>query len=44
MHLWSQGGDDSFIAIRVKAAQYKYASIIIIINIIRSKQHLKSKI
>ena len=34
MRLCSQGDDDSFIVIRVKAAQYKYASIIIIIIII----------
>ena len=31
MRLCSQGGDDLFIVIRVQAAQYKYASIIIII-------------
>ena len=30
MRLCSQGGDDSFIVILVQAAQYKYASIIII--------------
>ena len=30
LRLCSQGGDDSFIDIRVLAAQYKYVSIIII--------------
>ena len=29
MRFCSQGGDDSFIVIRMLAAQYKYASIII---------------
>ena len=33
MRLCSQGGDYSFIVIRVQAAQYKYASIFIIIII-----------
>ena len=32
MRLGSQGGDDSFIVIRVETAQYKYASIIIIMQ------------